>query len=341
MIQLNRGINLGGFLSQCVHKKAHYDSFIQRDDIKKIKAMGYDHVRLPIDYEVFETEDGVPIKEGYERVHDIIGWAKENDLTIILDLHKAFGYDFNDANDDSKNTLFSNMAVQDRFVKLWSSIATEYHKYDNVIFELLNEVVEDKNAEAWNDLIDRTIAVIRDITKDTPIIYGGIKWNSAETIKYLRDVSDPNVIITFHFYQPHVFTHQHAHWMPAMEEIGDMSYPDSIEVYRHAAEILGGQDSSVLEHDKDVMDIDYLRRMVKVAVDSAKKIGAPMLYVGEYGVIDKAPAADALRWLSDTMQVFKENNIGCALWSYRQMDFGLDLWDEATSRRIVEITSEH
>ncbi len=338
-LQLNRGINLGGFLSQCVHTTEHYDSFILPEDIKKIKDMGYDHVRLPIDYEVFQTEAGERIDEGFKRVHDIIGWIRDNELPVILDLHKAYGYDFNDANDDSKNRLFFDKAVQDRFVNLWIEIATEFYKYDNVVFELLNEVVEDKAAEAWNDLIARTMTEIRKITTDTKVIYGGIKWNSAETIKYLRPVTDPNTIITFHFYQPHVFTHQHAYWMPVMEEVGNMAYPDSIEKYRWAADILGGQDSSVMEFDKDVLDIDYLRKMVKVAVDSAKDIGAPMLYVGEYGVIDKAPSEDMLRWLRDTIQVFGENKIGCALWTYHLMDFGLDLWDDDTAAKMVEITT--
>ena len=30
------GINLGGWLSQCIHTKEHYDSFIHEDDIKTI-----------------------------------------------------------------------------------------------------------------------------------------------------------------------------------------------------------------------------------------------------------------------------------------------------------------
>ena len=338
MIQLRRGINLGGFLSQCVHTRAHYDSFIVRDDIKRIKDMGYDHVRLPIDYEVFETEDGERIGEGYNRVHEIIGWTREYDLPVILDLHRAYGYDFNDAGDDAKNMLFSDEAVQDRFVRLWENIAREYMQYDNVAFELLNEVVEDKNADAWNRLIARALSAIRAIAPDTPVIYGGIKWNSADTIRLLEPVTDPNVIVTFHFYEPLVFTHQHAHWMPVMEQIGDVYYPDDMSRYRHNSDILGGQGETVLASKCDHMDIEYLREMVQIAVDSARELGAKHLYVGEYGVIDKAPAGDMLRWMADTIQVFKENNIGCALWSYKLMDFGIDLWDTTTSQKLVDLT---
>ena len=37
------GVNLGGWLSQCVHTKEHYDSFINEMDIRKIKSWGMDH----------------------------------------------------------------------------------------------------------------------------------------------------------------------------------------------------------------------------------------------------------------------------------------------------------
>ena len=48
------GINIGGWLSQCVHTKEHYNSFITEEDIKKIKEMricgtATDHVR-PVSY---------------------------------------------------------------------------------------------------------------------------------------------------------------------------------------------------------------------------------------------------------------------------------------------------
>ncbi len=38
-MKLERGINLGGYLSQCVHNTEHYDAFIQEEDIRKIASM--------------------------------------------------------------------------------------------------------------------------------------------------------------------------------------------------------------------------------------------------------------------------------------------------------------
>ena len=44
-----KGINLGGWLSQCGKKynEEHYNTFITKKDIDLIASWGMDHVRLP------------------------------------------------------------------------------------------------------------------------------------------------------------------------------------------------------------------------------------------------------------------------------------------------------
>ena len=41
-----RGINLGGWISQCPREQSHYDSFISEKDIQAIASWGLDHIRL-------------------------------------------------------------------------------------------------------------------------------------------------------------------------------------------------------------------------------------------------------------------------------------------------------
>ena len=54
-----KGVNLGGWLSQFdAPTKEHFDTFITEEDIRRIAGMGLDHVRVPVDYTVIETEDG-------------------------------------------------------------------------------------------------------------------------------------------------------------------------------------------------------------------------------------------------------------------------------------------
>jgi len=50
-----KGINLGGWFSQCDYSEETLDFFITEKNIQKIASWGADHVRIPFDYNIFET----------------------------------------------------------------------------------------------------------------------------------------------------------------------------------------------------------------------------------------------------------------------------------------------
>lgn len=321
-MNLKHGINLGGFLSQCNHKLEHYNSFVLQEDIMRIKLDGFDHVRLPVDYEVFETEDGIYKKDGFELVEKIITWCATYGLDIIIDLHKVFGYDFNNAGDSCKNNLFGNENLQQRFLNLWNKISKTFSNFTNVAFEILNEVVEKENTDSWNFLIKKTVAVIRKNAPDTIIIYGGIQWNSANTLKFLEQPADKNIIWTFHFYEPLLFTHQKAYWVPAIKDCEDITYPGTMESYREKSIPIGYQGEAVVKCASAKMGISFIEEMITAAIDAARKADVK-LYCGEFGVIDRAPVEDTLRWFKDVDYVFKKNMIGYSVWTYKEKDFGI------------------
>lgn len=320
-MKFKAGINLGGYLSQCEHTYAHYRDFIKKEDIERIAGWGFDHIRIPIDYNVFETEEGEAKEEGFALVEQVLDWAREAGLNSIVDLHKAYGYDFNNAGTQA-NMLFSDEGCQQRFLTLWQRIAKRFADRPDVAFELLNEVVETEAAGPWNRLIKRAIAAIRKYAPDRTIIYGGIMWNSFSTLKLLEKPEDKNVIWTFHMYEPHFFTHQKAHWIKYMPKDISTPYPAATEYYGKMALKYGRPDDPVLFAGCPEMGKGFFQWVVDEAVEAAEKNGVP-LYCGEFGVIDQAPVEDTLRWFRDVEDVFRCNSIGWALWTYKKMDFGL------------------
>ena len=59
-----------------------------------------------------------------------------------------------------------------------------------------------------------------------------------------------------------------------------------------------------------------------------KDYGALSLAVQYYATVsythlDQAPVEDTLRWFTDVDTVFRQFGIGCAVWTYKDMDFGL------------------
>lgn len=321
-MKLMRGVNLGGYLSQCNHEMEHYENWIGKSDIDKIAGRGFDHVRLPVDYQVFQDDDGNTREYGYGFVERVVKWCESAGIDVIIDLHKAYGYDFNFAGDKEQNNLFGSERLQERFVSLWSDIAKRFGKYKHVAFELLNEVVENENAAPWNKLIARSVKAIREYAKDSVIIYGGICWNSASTLKLLEKPMDSNIVFTFHFYEPLLFTHQKAGWVKNMDMNRVVNYPDSMEHYRKETATLSEQGGTLNHIKAQEIGTQLIEELVSQAVDAAKNAGV-QLYCGEFGVIDEAPVPDTLRWFEDVDAVFRRNGIGCAVWSYKEMNFGI------------------
>jgi endoglucanase len=321
-----RGINLGGWISQCPRDRSHYDSFITEKDIRTIASWGLDHVRLPIDNDVVSDEEG-KFTEGIKYVDNCIEWCRDNGLNIILDLHKAPGYAFY----IHENTLFKDTHVQDTFINLWKEFAARYGGYgDFVSFELLNEVV-DAESSLWNSLIKRAICEIRKTAPDIKIVVGGIRWNSASTLELLDPPYDENIVFTYHCYDPFLFTHQGAQWIEPLSKL-TMQYPGNIKDYRRTVKKLKSYDSEYFTVHE--MGTDYLARRMAPALNIAQKYDVPV-YCGEYGVILSAPADGAVNWYKDISSVFEKYGIARAAWTYRSMSFGVVNWPGDTAEQII------
>ncbi len=336
MLNLKKGVNLGGWLSQCPeYTTDRYENFITESDIKDIAAMHCDHVRLPIDYQVIETEDGYEIADNYRYIDNAINWCRKFGLKTILDVHRTWGYSFDDAGKEGLNTLFSSSEAKDRFLKLWNKLSARYGRYsDSVAMELLNEVVNPEYADSWNELIKKTVSVIRKNAPDTTIIYGGVEWNSANTLKFLEAPADDNTIFTFHYYEPLVFTHQKAPWVPQIPQNLSVDYREDIEYYKELSAKIGLQGESCAETKAGRMGIEFHEEMIADALRVASEKGLN-LYCGEFGVIDRADPDEALKWYRDMITLFKKHNIGYCVWSYKEMDYGLTGQKYAKIRELI------
>lgn len=319
------GVNLGGWLSQCVATtREHFDTFITEADIRRIAGMGLDHVRLPVDYNWIENEGGNAIEAGLAHIDDCVSWCVRAGLNLLLDLHKAFGYTFDPLEKNAdREIFFHDAALQNRFIALWRRLARRYGQHAAVAFDLLNEVVSPNVVDEWNDIIDRTVAAIREIAPDAWIVVGGVCYNSVRSVPLLAPPHDARVVYNFHCYEPMIFTHQKAYWMESMPQDLDVAYPDDLERYK----VLSSQASldlagAIEGRQVDALGPQFFEALFAPAIAAAQAHDAP-LYCGEYGVIDRAPAEDAVRWHRDIRAAFERHGIGRALWNYRNKDFGL------------------
>lgn len=303
-----RGVNLGGWLSQCDYSEERLNHFIQEEDIEKIASWGLDHVRIPVDYNVLEEDTGVYRAEGFAHIDRAVAWCRKYHLNIVLDLHKTAGFSFDFG--EKENGFFNQEELQERFYLLWEEIARHYGKYsDFMAFELLNEVTDAAFIDKWNRISHECIRRIRGIAPDNIILVGSYDNNSVMAVKELAPPYDDKVVYNFHCYDPLKFTHQGAYWTDAIDREERIPFEES------------------------GIDCEYYVEMFESALEAAKR-NHTELYCGEYGVIDVVSPTDTLKWYRTLHRVLEEYGIARSAWSYKEMDFGL------SDQRLDDIREE-
>jgi hypothetical protein len=336
---LQKGINLGGWLSQFKHDDHnHFRTFIQEDDIKRIAEWGFDHIRLPVDYPILENDShpGKYLESGFDYVFTCFDWCKNADLRVILDLHKAPGYAFDN---QQANQLEQNTEMQIRFINLWSAITKEFISIDHdlLAFELLNEI-NFESSEIWNEIIEKTLQTIRPLDSDRLILIGGNYYSSVDYLSNIRIFNDKKILYKFHFFLPLSVTHQKAYWLKGLYEFNrQVDYPGTASGLKPFLENNPEYQKRLAEDADIYFDRSYLLQRLKPAIDFAKKIGQP-IHCGEFGVIDRAPRKTRENWTRDIVSLFKEYKIGYAYWSYKAMDFGLvDYAGNVINQELINI----
>ena len=336
-----KGVNLGGWISQFrEYDLEHFDSFITEKDIADIASLGFDHVRVPVDYNVLEDEQGNTIESGFRYLENCRQWCEKNGLNMLIDLHECYGYSFDPLKKDmDRRKFFYDQALQDRFFALWEKIARRFCGYpDQVAFEPLNEVVLFEVRDAWNEILRKYIKLIRSIAPQSFIIVGGVFYNSVMTVDWLSVPVDSKVVYNFHCYEPTIFTHQGAYWQEQMPLDFRIGYPMPVEEYRKKhKEIYHDTDGAIFMDGVSEMGIGFFEKIFRPAIDKAERDGVA-LYCGEYGVIDKADNNSKILWLEDINHAFDKFGIGRALWNYKEKDFGLvDASFESIRQRFIGI----
>jgi endoglucanase len=181
---------------------SYRENYITQADIHFIKQCGFNSIRVPLHYKFFETDDS----EGFKLLDRVIGWAHQENLYIILDLHAAPGGQTGKNIDDSDGYpwLFSDAGAQQHTVEIWQRLARHYRNDTTVLgYDLLNEPIPNYSGlEKFNaslePLYKRIAAAIRQVDTHHTLILGGAQWDN--NFDVFGEPFDKNTIYTFHRY---------------------------------------------------------------------------------------------------------------------------------------------
>jgi endoglucanase len=201
--KMRRGVNLGNALE--APNEGEWGMVIQEEYFDLIREAGFDFVRLPVRWSahVEEAEPYTISPAFFARVDQVVGWALERGLVVVLNVHHY-------APQTSELT-----ANPGRLLSIWRQIALHYQDAPpELVFELFNEPDNTISALEWNEIAAQTLAVVRESNPTREVVIGGVSWNSFDRLSLLRlPADDPHLIATFHYYLPFEFTHQGAEWV--------------------------------------------------------------------------------------------------------------------------------
>jgi endoglucanase len=316
-VHLGHGINLSEWFAQVYdakgYTKEHFDAWTTAQDIALIKAMGFDHVRLSVNPQpMFRRGQADQIPEEYlgyldRAVQMILGQR----LALIIDVHPE---------SDFKQKLATDDGFVEQFADYWRALARHYSatNAELVMFEILNEP-EFHDRYRWQGVQGKLAGAIREGAPQHTIIVAGAYWSSESELLFFDPLRDTNIIYNFHFYEPHIFTHQGATWSTNyVHYLKDLPYPSTPENVRQAAVLIPDAVNRLqaIHYGLDRWNALRIDGEIGQVAAWAKRWGVPVI-CNEFGVYRKTSNhQDRAAWISDVRTTLEKYGIGWTMWDY-------------------------
>jgi endoglucanase len=293
----HRGVNVLGYDPYWTDASKRRFEWRHFDEIHKA---GFDFVRLVLQaFSHMDTQNRLD-PAWLAKLDEAVAQAQKAGLGVIIDEH-----DFNPCSENVD-------VCRTRLTAFWHQVAPRFANAPrNVAFEILNEPHDNLNGGPWNGLFAQELALVRQSNPNRIVVVGPTHWNSLADLPLLKLPADPNLLVTFHYYEPFHFTHQGATWVgPEIQKLHGVSWGSA-------------EDRATLAADFD-----------KVAAWAAAN-HRPIL-LGEFGAYDKSGTPMNLRaaYTEGVRSEAEKHGFG---WAYWQFEGDFVVWDMPHQRWVEPI----
>lgn len=199
-----RGVNVTAYDDESASADAVYDGKIyDAVDFQRIKALGFNTVRLNMWYRTFE-EKTAPYAykaEGWQWLEQTILWAKKAGIYLNLTMQAPPG---GFQGPGSNTGFWSRAEDQARLKALWVEIARRYRNEPTIAaMDILNEPNPPRDA-TWQAYAKEVVAAVRAVDPNHLLI---VEQSFAGDVQPFL-VPDANVMYEFHLYDPWQYASQ-------------------------------------------------------------------------------------------------------------------------------------
>lgn len=289
------GWNLGNTLDAPEGETTWGNPRTKKELIEKVADSGFNSIRIPVTWDKrIGSGPEYRINDDFmERVEQIVDWALEEDLYVILNMHHDSDWIKEMGNDYDK--------VLNRYSAVWEQIAEHFRDYpETVMFEAINEPrfsdagLEQQDRPEYfvflDDLQQTFHKIVRDsgATNETrPLVLTTMTGSSRENridelAETISELDDDRLIATFHFY---------GYWPFSVNVDGKTRFDervkqDIVENFERGYEIFVQEgipviigEFGLLGFDKSVSVIEHgeMLKFFEYATYYADKLGMPLM----------------------------------------------------------------
>ncbi len=315
------------------------------DQFERMHAMGFDFIRLSVDPGPLLASEGGTRQEALAILEAAVRTATSAGLKVVFNLHGVsqvpqYGMDMIYGGADSDGVAAYRAMVVD-VAQMLVAVGVA-----DVAIEPYNEPAyypcDASGTEDWQTIMADTVNDIRAVSANLTVVATGACGGSITGLTDLDpSFDDPNLLYSFHMYEPHSFTHQRHDdpesfasglpW-PASEGNAELTI-EGLRASMDAAGIdMGRQARNKLEVQGPVTQYfaenwgqPQLEARIGEAVAWAEghDIARERLFMGEFGAILMTPDGrmgahnqDRLRYLAAVRQEAEKYGFPWAIWEY-------------------------
>lgn len=297
--------------------------------IAAVHDRGFNTIRIPVTWAQFTDDNGNVDAAWMARVHEVVDWALEEGMYVILNVHHDTGEHGSDKVCWIIADTSTYSSVQNRFANLWTNIANEFKDYDNrLMFEGYNEMLDMNNSwnapttgngayEAVNSFAQLFVDTVRatggnNATRNLIVntYVASVDQNVLSNFVLPTDTVDDHLIVEVHAYTPYQFCSAQ----------GDSSYTTFDDNCRNSVD-----------------------QMLNAVASFSSSLGVPVI-IGEFGVENQNNDSDRVAYTEYYIQQAALRGIRCIWWDNGLMDYGgygiLDrnalTWNEGIASALID-----
>ena len=307
-VPFSKGVNLTGWFQTSGALQVQFSKFTRQDFIN-IQSLGCDVIRLPIN--LIRMSGGAPDYQldplFFYFLDQIIDWAEELQIYLLLDYHAT------------ESSVFKDVDLEKSLIALWTQMAERYQNRSNhILYEIINEP-HDIADNKWGAIQKNVIDAIRAVDQKHTIVVTGAQWGGYNALAAIPKYTDENLLYSFHFYDPFLFTHQGASWTtPSMASLAGVPFPyDAARMPACPPDLRGTWiEGSLTSGYKTDGTEKRIKEQIATAIRFRDGRKVP-IFCGEFGVyMQNSDNEDRVRWYGIVAPYLTEQKIPWTMWDY-------------------------